>query len=76
MWYKWVVASWTWGRAGITCCILCCSFYTGTSYFPIPISYYIPTFYFFFFRVKQDRAGLLGRVNLGLSGLNLLWVLD
>ena len=27
-------------------------------------------------RVRQDRAGLLGRVNLGLSGLNLLWVLD
>ena len=27
-------------------------------------------------RVKEDRHGMLGRVNLGLSGLNLLWVLD
>ena len=27
-------------------------------------------------RVRQDRAGMLGRVNLGLSGLNLLWVIE
>lgn len=26
--------------------------------------------------VKTARAGMLGRVNLGLSGLNILWVLD
>jgi len=30
----------------------------------------------FLHTVKQDRAGLLARVNFGLSGLNILWVLD
>jgi len=36
----------------------------------------IHTILLFLYRVRQDRAGMLGRVNLGLSGLNLLWVLD
>lgn len=30
----------------------------------------------FLHTVKQDRHGMLGRVNLGLSGLNILWVID
>lgn len=30
----------------------------------------------FLHTVKVERAGLLGRVNFGLSGLNILWVLD
>jgi len=30
----------------------------------------------FLHTVKGERAGMLGRVNLGLSGLNILWVLD
>jgi len=36
----------------------------------------IHTLLLFLYRVRQDRAGMLGRVNLGLSGLNLLWVID
>merc|ERR1712243_26839 len=36
----------------------------------------IHTILLFLYRVRQDRTGMLGRVNLGLSGLNLLWVLD
>jgi len=27
-------------------------------------------------QVREERAGMIGRVNLGLSGLNILWVLD
>ena len=30
----------------------------------------------FLHTVKVERSGLLGRVNFGLSGLNILWVLD
>jgi len=30
----------------------------------------------FLHKVKQEGHGMLGRVNLGLSGLNILWVLD
>jgi len=30
----------------------------------------------FLHTVKGERGGMLGRVNLGLSGLNILWVLD
>ena len=30
----------------------------------------------FLHTVKVERAGMLGRVNFGLSGLNILWVLD
>lgn len=26
--------------------------------------------------MKEERGGMIGRVNLGLSGLNILWVLD
>jgi len=36
----------------------------------------IHTLLLFLHRVKQDRNGMLGRVNLGLSGLNMLWILD
>lgn len=34
------------------------------------------TLLLFLHQVKHERAGMLGRVNLGLSGLNILWVLD
>jgi len=27
-------------------------------------------------QVREERGGMIGRVNLGLSGLNILWVLD
>jgi len=30
----------------------------------------------FLHTIKGDKGGMLGRVNLGLSGLNILWVLD
>jgi len=30
----------------------------------------------FLHTIKVDRSGMLGRVNFGLSGLNMLWVLD
>ena len=30
----------------------------------------------FLHTIKVDRAGMLGRVNFGMSGLNMLWVLD
>jgi len=30
----------------------------------------------FLHTVKGERGGMLGRVNLGLSGLNILWILD
>jgi len=30
----------------------------------------------FLHTVKQERHGMLGRVNLGISGLNILWVID
>jgi len=30
----------------------------------------------FLHTVKVEKGGMLGRVNLGLSGLNILWVLD
>lgn len=36
----------------------------------------VHTLLLFLHRVKQDRHGMLGRVNLGLSGLNILWVID
>jgi hypothetical protein len=32
--------------------------------------------HFLLSRVKEDRHGMLGRVNLVMYGLNLLWVLD
>lgn len=31
---------------------------------------------FFLYHVKKDENGMLGRVNLGMSGVNILWVLD
>ena len=30
----------------------------------------------FLHRLREDRLGMLGRVNLGLSRLNLPWILD
>ena len=34
------------------------------------------TLLLFLHQVKEEREGMIGRVNLGLSGLNILWVLD
>lgn len=31
---------------------------------------------FFLYHVKKEYNGMLGRVNLGMSGVNILWVLD
>lgn len=36
----------------------------------------IHTILLFLHQVKEERGGMIGRVNLGLSGLNILWVLD
>ena len=36
----------------------------------------VRTVLLFLHRLKEDRLGMLGRVNLGLSGLNLLGILD
>jgi len=36
----------------------------------------IHTLLLFLHQVKEERGGMIGRVNLGLSGLNILWVLD
>jgi len=36
----------------------------------------VHTLLLFLHTVKVERAGMLGRVNFGLSGLNILWVLD
>ncbi|XP_041349763.1 transmembrane protein 209-like [Gigantopelta aegis] len=30
----------------------------------------------FFYYIKEKQAGMLGRVNLGMSGLNLLWIFN
>ena len=30
----------------------------------------------FLHTIKMEKSGMLGRVNFGLSGLNMLWVLD
>lgn len=34
------------------------------------------TLLFFLHKIREERGGMLGQVNLGLSGLNILWVLD
>ena len=36
----------------------------------------IHSFLLFLHTVKVERGGMLGRVSFGLSGLNVLWVLD
>lgn len=36
----------------------------------------IHTVLLFLHQVREERGGMIGRVNLGLSGLNILWVLE